>query len=77
VLPQLDKCVIKPTYPGSASHGSFEAALGRSMSRRELDEWAGRILREGDIHTTQTWLPLSQMPTWEPRTAVTGSSRAP
>jgi hypothetical protein len=40
--------VIKPTYPGSASHGSFEAALGRSMSRRELDEWAGRILREGD-----------------------------
>jgi hypothetical protein len=21
VLPQLDKCVIKPTYPGSASHG--------------------------------------------------------
>jgi uncharacterized circularly permuted ATP-grasp superfamily protein len=68
VLPQLDKCVIKPTYPGSASHGSFEAALGRSMSRRELDEWAGRILREGDIHTTQTWLPLSQMPTWEPRT---------
>ncbi|MBK6926532.1 MAG: circularly permuted type 2 ATP-grasp protein [Comamonadaceae bacterium] len=68
VLPQLDKCVIKPTYPGSASHGSFEAALGRSMSRRELDEWAGRILREGEIHTTQTWLPLSQMPTWEPRT---------
>jgi uncharacterized circularly permuted ATP-grasp superfamily protein/uncharacterized alpha-E superfamily protein len=67
VLPQLDKCVIKPTYPGSASHGSFEAALGRSMSRRELDEWAGRILREGDTYTAQTWLPLSQMPTWEPR----------
>ncbi len=67
VLPQLDKCVIKPTYPGSASHGSFEAALGRSMSRRELDEWAGRILREGDTYTAQTWLPLSQMPTWQRR----------
>jgi uncharacterized circularly permuted ATP-grasp superfamily protein/uncharacterized alpha-E superfamily protein len=65
VLPQLDKCVIKPTYPGSNSHGSFEAVLGRTLSRRELDEWIGRILRQGDTHTVQSWLPLSQMPTWK------------
>ena len=65
VLPQLDKCVIKPTYPGSISHGTFESVLGRALSRRELDEWAGRILRQGDTHTAQTWLPLSQMPTWQ------------
>ena len=65
VLPQLDKCVIKPTYPGSVSHGTFESVLGRALSRRELDEWAGRILRQGDTHTAQTWLPLSQMPTWQ------------
>ncbi len=64
VLPQLDRCVIKPTYPGSASHGSFDAVLGQGLSRRALDEWAGRILREGDIHTAQTYLPLSQMPSW-------------
>jgi uncharacterized circularly permuted ATP-grasp superfamily protein/uncharacterized alpha-E superfamily protein len=65
VLPQMDRCVIKPTYPGSASHGSFDAVLGQSLSRRALDEWAGRILREGDIHTAQTYLPLSQMPSWQ------------
>ena len=41
VLPQLDKCVIKPTYPGSASHGSFEAALGRSMSRARTRRMGG------------------------------------
>ena len=65
VLPQLDRCVIKPTYPGSLSHGSFEAVLGHNLSRRELDEWAGRILREGDTHTAQTFMPLSQMPSWQ------------
>ncbi|RZI96537.1 MAG: A circularly permuted ATPgrasp family protein, partial [Rubrivivax sp.] len=65
VLPQLADCVIKPTYPGSASHGSFDAALGRGLSRRELDEWSGRILRQGDEHTVQAYLPMSQMPTWD------------
>jgi uncharacterized circularly permuted ATP-grasp superfamily protein/uncharacterized alpha-E superfamily protein len=64
VLPQLGDCVVKPTYPGSRSHGSFDAVLGRSLSRRELDEWAGRIVRQGDEHTVQAYLPLSQMPTW-------------
>ncbi len=64
VLPQLDKCVIKPTYQGSISHGTFNAVLGRTLSRSQLDEWAGRIVREGETHTAQTWMPLSQMPTW-------------
>ncbi|MBP6559998.1 MAG: circularly permuted type 2 ATP-grasp protein, partial [Burkholderiaceae bacterium] len=64
VLPKLDECVIKPTYPGSPSHHSFEAVPGRSLSRRELDEWAGRIVRQSDEHTAQAYLPLSQMPTW-------------
>jgi uncharacterized circularly permuted ATP-grasp superfamily protein/uncharacterized alpha-E superfamily protein len=66
VLPHLDKCVIKPTYPGSVSHGTFEATLGRTLTRSQLDEWAGRIVREGETHTAQTWMPLSQMPTWVP-----------
>jgi uncharacterized circularly permuted ATP-grasp superfamily protein/uncharacterized alpha-E superfamily protein len=63
-LPQLAECVIKPTYdsPGSGT------VLGKSLSRRELDEWAGRIAREGDEHTLQAYLPLSQMPTWRPAT---------
>lgn len=65
-LPRLQHSVIKPTYVGSRSHGSFHAVLGRSQSRRQLDEWAGRIVRQGDAHTVQSYLPLSQMPTWRP-----------
>jgi uncharacterized circularly permuted ATP-grasp superfamily protein/uncharacterized alpha-E superfamily protein len=63
-LPQLGESVIKPTYPGWATHDSFNAVVGNHLSRRELDEWAGRIMRQGDEHTVQSYLPLSQMPTW-------------
>ena len=64
ILPQLAESVIKPTYPGSLTHGAFDAVLGRTLSARELDEWAGRLVRQGDEHTVQAYLPLSQMPTW-------------
>jgi uncharacterized circularly permuted ATP-grasp superfamily protein/uncharacterized alpha-E superfamily protein len=64
VLPQLTESTIKPTYPGEESHASFDIVLGSRMGRRELDEWAGRIIRQGDEHTVQSYLPLSQMPTW-------------
>jgi uncharacterized circularly permuted ATP-grasp superfamily protein/uncharacterized alpha-E superfamily protein len=64
VLPQLGDCFIKPTYPGIDGRASFDAVLGRQFGRRELDEWAGRIVREGEAHTVQSYLPLSQMPTW-------------
>jgi uncharacterized circularly permuted ATP-grasp superfamily protein/uncharacterized alpha-E superfamily protein len=60
-LPQLATSVIKPTYGGPGSG----AVPGKSLSRRELDEWAGRIVREAEEHTVQAWLPLSQMPTWK------------
>jgi uncharacterized circularly permuted ATP-grasp superfamily protein/uncharacterized alpha-E superfamily protein len=63
-LPELINSVIKPTYRGGSGRQAFEAVLGRHQSRRELDEWAGRILRQGDEHTVQAYLPLSQMPTW-------------
>jgi uncharacterized circularly permuted ATP-grasp superfamily protein/uncharacterized alpha-E superfamily protein len=65
VLPRLQEYAIKPTYPGSAIHGNFDAVLGRSLSPRERDEWAGRILRQSDEHTIQAYLPMSQMPTWQ------------
>ncbi|ROZ64117.1 circularly permuted type 2 ATP-grasp protein [Ramlibacter sp. WS9] len=61
VLPQLAGSVIKPTYGGAGSG----ATLGKYLSRRELDEWAGRIVRESEDHTVQAYLPLSQMPTWK------------
>lgn len=64
VLPQLAGCTIKPTYPGEEGHAGFETLLGSRLSRRELDEWAGRIVREGEEYTVQNYLPISQMPTW-------------
>ncbi|MBI5275691.1 MAG: circularly permuted type 2 ATP-grasp protein [Burkholderiales bacterium] len=60
VLPQLRTNVIKPTYVGAGAG----ATLGRSLGRRQLDEWAGRIARHPDDYTVQAFLPLSQMPTW-------------
>lgn len=60
VLPALRNSVIKGTYPRSG----LDTAIGQSLSQSELDEWAGRMLRHPDDHTVQSWLPLSQTPTW-------------
>lgn len=60
VLSQLGQAVIKSTYAGAGAG----AVLGKNLSRRQLDEWAGRIVREPEQHTVQAYLPLSQMPTW-------------
>lgn len=61
VLPRLKECVIKPTYPGAASH----SVIAQTLSRRELDEWAGRLVRRSEDYTVQAYLPLSQTPTWQ------------
>ena len=68
-LPRLAQAVIKPTY------ASADAVLGHQLSRREVDEWAGRIARDPDGYTVQAYHPLSQMPTWqhgriEPRSLI-------
>ena len=61
-LPQLGTCAIKATY--ADAQRNFEAVLGSRLSRRELDEWAGRIALDGEAHTVQAYMPVSQMPTW-------------
>ena len=63
-LPQLAACAIKPTYLGSQNHEHFASVLGQDLSPREIDEWAGRIALNGDDHTVQAYMPLSQVPTW-------------
>jgi uncharacterized circularly permuted ATP-grasp superfamily protein/uncharacterized alpha-E superfamily protein len=65
VLPRLHEHTIKPTYPNSEIHQTFEAVLGRDLDQGELDAWAGRIVRQGEEHTVQAYLPLSQIPTWQ------------
>ena len=71
MLPLLKNCVIKPTYPGSG----MDSVIGHTLSQRALDEWAGRIVRQGEDYTVQAYLPLSQTPTWQgekiaPRSAM-------
>jgi uncharacterized circularly permuted ATP-grasp superfamily protein/uncharacterized alpha-E superfamily protein len=65
VLPQLEHMAIKPTYPGSTTHGTFDATLGRTLTQAQRDEWVGRITRQPDRYTLQAYTPLSQMPTWK------------
>ncbi len=64
-LARLQECTIKPTYPGSSSHASFDAVLGAKQTPQALNEWAGRIVRHPEEHTVQAYTPLSQMPTWQ------------
>ena len=61
MLPQLKNYVIKPTYPGNG----MASVIGHTLEQRALDEWAGRILRNGEAYTVQAYLPLSQTPTWQ------------
>jgi uncharacterized circularly permuted ATP-grasp superfamily protein/uncharacterized alpha-E superfamily protein len=60
-LPQIPHGVIKPTYVSAGA----AAVLGKSLTRRVADEWAGRIAREPDEYTLQAYMPLAQMPTWK------------
>ena len=64
VLPQLGAHTIKPTFPGSQLHPHFDSVLGPNLSEAETAAWKQRILRYGDAHTVQAYVPLSQMPTW-------------
>ena len=64
-LQQVADGVVKPTYPSEGTRQGFEPRLGRQMDQRERYEWAGRILREPEAHTVQSWLPLSHLPVWD------------
>ena len=75
-LPQLHECAIKATYPGSPLLPGLDGLQGRFMQARELDEWAGRIVRQSDDYTVQGSVPLSQMPTWQTDNAGAGQMLA-
>jgi uncharacterized circularly permuted ATP-grasp superfamily protein/uncharacterized alpha-E superfamily protein len=77
VLPRLDQHTVKPTYSGSNLHETFDSVMGRKLNRSSLDTWAGRILRQGEDHTIQAYLPLSQMPTWSSGSATSNGLLQP
>jgi uncharacterized circularly permuted ATP-grasp superfamily protein/uncharacterized alpha-E superfamily protein len=75
VLPLLRERIIKPTYPGSPIHGSFDAVLGHTLDESACNVWAGRIVRQSEEHTVQAHIPFSQMPTWQSATGDTPASQ--
>ena len=64
VLPRLQECVIKPSYPYGPSRRSFEPVMGHKLDWRGLDEWRARIQSDPEAHTVQGFLPLSHTPTF-------------
>jgi uncharacterized circularly permuted ATP-grasp superfamily protein/uncharacterized alpha-E superfamily protein len=74
VNPRLDSQVIKPTFANRQST-NFEPVIASLLDRDACDQWRARIGRQPDIYTTQTYLPFSQVPTFdgqmlEPKTAM-------
>ncbi len=63
-IPHLENSAIKPTYPYAPGHIGHKACLGASLSQSQLDEWIGRITRQPQDYTVQTYIPLAQMPVW-------------
>lgn len=64
-IPNLGHSAIKPTYSNASGHQNYESTLGCELTQAQLDEWVGRITRQPDEHTVQTYIPLAQMPTWQ------------
>ena len=72
VLPELGRCVIKPTYPWSTSRGTFNAGVGPLMAPEMLASWADAIQRVPEEHTVQAYMSPAQIPTWGMRGGRTG-----
>ena len=74
ISPELHTQVIKPTFANRQAT-NFEPAIASLLSEYDQQQWRERIARQPDIYTTQTYLPFSQVPTFngqniEPKTAM-------
>jgi uncharacterized circularly permuted ATP-grasp superfamily protein/uncharacterized alpha-E superfamily protein len=70
VLPRIQDCVIKPTYPFAPGRKSFEPVMGHQLDWRGLEEWRARIQSDPEAHTVQGYLPLSHTPTFSSLTSM-------
>ncbi|MGH6622855.1 MAG: circularly permuted type 2 ATP-grasp protein [Burkholderiaceae bacterium] len=59
-LTDLSAAVIKPTFPST----DFEPVIVADTSRVEMEALRDRIEAEPDAYTVQSFLPLSEVPTW-------------
>jgi len=75
-LTHLGQHTIKPTYPGSALHGSFDAVLCPTLAPSALDAWRQRIQDQSGEYTVQAYVPLSQLPIWQQADSSNAQARA-
>lgn len=59
----LEQMVAKPTY-GSGGGRGFESRIVANQSEAERAQMLGRIASDPDAVTLQSYVPLSQTPTW-------------
>lgn len=76
VAPQLDRKVIRPTYPflqqarraramgACGLPAQFDAVIGRSLSPTVLNQWRERIERDPSSYTAQSYISYAQTPVW-------------
>ena len=74
VSPKLDTQVIKPTFANQQAT-NFEPVIASLLTEHGQNQWRDRIFRQPGVYTTQTYLPFSQVPTFngqsiEPKTAM-------
>ncbi len=63
LMPQLGDYVLKPTFNDRGRR--FVPAIGKSLSAREREQWAGRIALRPEDFAAQAFLPLSHTPSWQ------------
>ncbi len=63
LIPQLSDYVLKPTFNDRGRR--FVPAIGKSLSAREREQWAGKIALRPEDFSAQAFLPLSHTPSWQ------------
>ncbi len=66
VLPRLAQQMIKPTAFGFDGALPFEAVRAATLDAAEIARWSDRIRDHGESVTVQSYLSMSQLPTWDP-----------
>ncbi|MDD2545868.1 MAG: circularly permuted type 2 ATP-grasp protein [Burkholderiaceae bacterium] len=61
----FSRCVLMPTYSGSALHKPFAGLHCNSLSPAESAAWREQLEERGDEFTLQLDWPQSLMPTWD------------
>ncbi len=63
---EFDRTVIKPSFPYASLRQQFHSELASSLSESARETWRQRIRNDPDAYTLQSYIPLSQLPTWQP-----------